>query len=103
MNSTIHYEYHYQDPNRGNTELIQSGEILIDYANNTIFMVVTSPYTMVTAIDWIPVNSTEAVAFGQCNDCGFYGSQDNRRNFPFKTVKIFLFKLYENSITFFNL
>ncbi len=89
INGTIYYEYHYQDPNRGNFELIQSGEILIDYANNTMYYVVTSPYLLVTEVDWIPINSTEAAAFGQCNDCGFYGTQDNQRN-----VSRFCSKIY---------
>jgi hypothetical protein len=61
--------------------VIESGELLIDYANNTIYFVVTSPYISITQVHWIPVNSTEAVAFGYCNDCGFYGSQDNLRNY----------------------
>jgi hypothetical protein len=82
VNGSIHYVYRYQDPNRSNFEDLEIAELIIDYVENKIYLVVTYPPPGdIYKMDWVPVNSTDVVAFAGCVECGFYGTQDAGRNY----------------------
>lgn len=77
INGTIFFEEHFIEKNRNNAELAFSGEVLVDYATSLIYLVFTDPFESILPFNWIPLNTSEAIALAYCNPCGFYGTQDN--------------------------
>jgi hypothetical protein len=93
VNGSISYTYHFVDQTRSNLADFQLGEILIDHVENKVYFVITFPPSSanIFKLDWVPVNSTDVVAFAGCYECGFYGTQDAGRNLFNAFITLFHF------------